>query len=321
MSKIKITPLHSVAVALSFLLLAGCDDRPAATESAAPKTVTIEHAQGTTEVPLNPQNVIVFNPETLDILDALDVKISGVPQTSIHLPSFLSKYSGSEYLNAGTLFEPNYEALSSAKPDLIIAGARATDAYDKLSGIAPTISLSVDDNNFIDSLTQRTEQIGLIFGKEKEAQQKLDAFKQQVEQVKAKSAHAGNAMVLMISGGKLSAYNPKSRFGFVFDVLGFQPAIELPQEGRHGNVVSPELLLQYNPDWLFVLSRDSAIGRTGEDAAKQVLDNPLVHKTTAWQKNQIVYMDSSALYVAGGLQSYSRLMDDVNKALDQHPAN
>ncbi|WP_390215065.1 siderophore ABC transporter substrate-binding protein [Brenneria goodwinii] len=312
----KLSPARSAAIAMALFLSVGLN-RPAA---AAPQTITIEHAQGATQVPLNPQKVIVFNLETLDILDALGVNISGVPQTSTHLPSFLAKYRGSEYMNAGTLFEPNYEALSGAEPDLIVAGGRMRDAYDKLSAIAPTVSLNIDSNNFVDSLAQRMQQIGVIFGKEKEAQQKLDAFKQQAERVKAKAAGAGSAMILMIGGGKLYSYNPNSRFGFIFGVLGFTPAAVLPKEGLHGNIVSAEFLLQYNPDWLFVVSRDSAIGRGEAESARQVLNNPLVHKTTAWQKNQIVYLDSAALYLAGGLQSYSRMMDDVANALDRHPA-
>lgn len=91
-------------------------------------------------------------------------------------------------------------------------------------------------------------------------------------------------MVLMISGGKMSAYTPGSRFGFIFDELGFTPAATFAESGRHGNVVTSEFILNANPDWLFVLDRDNAIGRTEGQSAQQVLDNPLIHKTKAWQK-------------------------------------
>lgn len=111
-------------------------------------------------------------------------------------------------MNTGTLFEPDYEALSQAKPDLIIAGGRAQDAYNKLSAIAPTIALDVDTQHFTQSLTQRTEQLASIFGKEEEAKTLLGNFSSQVNAIKQKSANAGSAMVLMISGGKMSAYTP-----------------------------------------------------------------------------------------------------------------
>ena len=128
------------------LALTGCDDSRAQTASAS--TLNVEHAQGTTAVPSSPQKVIVLNPATLDNVDALHIPVAGVPKNSAHLPAFLAKYQGEEYMNAGTLFEPDYEAISNAKPDLIIAGGRAHDAYDKLSAIAPTIALDVDPKQF-----------------------------------------------------------------------------------------------------------------------------------------------------------------------------
>ncbi|MFS2224831.1 siderophore ABC transporter substrate-binding protein [Pantoea sp. B65] len=306
--------LTSSLVAATFII-GGCG--AAAAEDNKTAGISIEHAQGTTRVPVNPRQVIILNPATLDIADALQIPVAGVPQTSTHLPPFLAKYQGKPYLNAGTLFEPDYEALSNAKPDLIIAGGRAHDAYDKLSEIAPTIALDIDNQHFVESLSQRTEQLAAIFGKQPQAKTLLDGFRQKIAALKVKSADAGTAMVLMISGGKMSAYTPGSRFGFVFDVLGFKPAASFAQTGRHGNVVSSEFILQTNPQWLFVLDRDNAIGRKEGQSAQQVLDNPLIRKTAAWQNKHIVYLDSASLYIAGGLQSYSQLMDNISSTLDQ----
>ena len=296
------------------LALTGCDDSSAGADTAP--TLKVDHAQGSTQVPLNPKKVIILNPATLDNADALKIPVAGVPQTSTHLPSYLAKYRGSEYLNAGTLFEPDYEALSNAKPDLIIAGGRAHDAYDKLSEIAPTVALDVDPQHFMQSLAQRTEQLAALFGKQADAKTLLTNFTAQAEKIKQKSAHAGSAMILMISGGKMSAYSAGSRFGFIFDELGFTPAATFPQAGKHGNVVSSEFILNANPDWLFVLDRDNAIGRAEGQSAQQVLDNPLIEKTNAWKNQRVIYLDSASLYIAGGIQSYTQLMDKVSAALD-----
>ncbi|MDX7018483.1 iron ABC transporter substrate-binding protein, partial [Klebsiella aerogenes] len=32
---------------------------------------------------------------------------------------------------------------------------------------------------------------------------------------------------------------------------------------------------------------------------------------------QIIYLDASSIYISGGIQTYSRLMDTINQALDQ----
>ncbi len=81
--------------------------------------------------------------------------------------------------------------------------------------------------------------------------------------------------------------------------------------------MTSEFILNANPDWLFVLDRDNAIGRTEGQSAQQVLDNPLIHKTKAWQNDRIVYLDSASLYIAGGVQSYTQLMNKVSAILDK----
>lgn len=306
-------------MALSLLLmLSGCDYKSSSQQPILNnEVITIEHEQGSTRVPINPGKVIVFNIATLDTMDALGIVVAGLPKTSSHLPNFLKKYANEVYINAGTLFEPDYEKLNEFTPDIIIAGGRSTDAYDKLSEIAPTVSLSVDSHHFMKSLTQRIMQLGKIFNKEDIAEKKLAQFKQKIADVKAKAANKGTALVIMVSGGKMSTYGPGSRFGFVFDELGFKPAIALGKTGQHGNIINAELLLTANPDWLFVIDRDSAIGNSQAQSAKQVLDNQLIRKINAMQQQQVIYLDSTAMYIAGGLQTYSCFLDQLNKMFDK----
>lgn len=301
------------------LALVACDNK--AEKKTPVKTITIEHSQGKTEVPDNPQKVVVFNIATLDIIDALNIPVTAVPQSDVHLPDFLSKYSNNNYTNVGTLFEPNYEVLSSIQPDLIVAGGRTTDVYNKLSEIAPTISLDIDSTDFLTSLTQRTQQLGTIFHKEDEAKKLIDDFNQKIAQLKPKTSTAGTALVIMVNGGKMSAYSSKSRFGFVFDQLGFEPATTFQDAGRHGNAVTSEFILSVNPEWLFVLDRDNAIGNKEAQSAQQVLDNELIQKTAAWQHNHVIYLDSTSMYIAGGLQTYSRLLDQLNEVLQKTSSN
>lgn len=315
-SYIKVKFLVLLAV---LLVLVGCDNKKEQQTSA--NTLIIEHAQGKTNLPENPKKIVVFNTATLDIMDALNIPVTAVPQSDVHYPTFLSKYSSRNYTNVGTLFEPNYEVLSSIQPDVIVAGGRATDTYKKLNDIAPTISLDIDPNNFLSSLTQRTEQLGSIFNKQNEAKKLIVDFNQKIEQLKTKTTTAGTALVIMVNGGKMSAYGSKSRFGFVFDVLGFQPATTFQEAGRHGNAVTSEFILSVNPQWIFVLDRDNAIGNKEAQSAQQVLDNELIRKTAAWRQNHIVYLDSSSMYIAGGIQTYSHLMDQIDAALQSEPAH
>lgn len=307
-------PLMVAAVAV--LVLAGCGegDKPMAVE-----TRTVVHAAGTSVVPLTPRKVVVFDTSILDTMDALGIPVAGVPRNNATFPPFLAKYQGQGYLNAGGLFEPDFQAISAAAPDLIVGGGRAKKASGELNKIAPTIDLEVDDSRFMESFRQRTLQLGEIFGKEAATKAALDDFDRQAAAVRVKAAGAGTGLVVLISGGRLSAYGPGSRFGFIYDGLGFTPPLELPDKGLHGNAMSFELLLQADPDWLFVISRDAAIGTQGAASAEQVLDNELVARTTAKRLGHIVHLDSAEMYVAGGLQTLTHLTRAVDQALSSRP--
>ncbi|GAB3447767.1 siderophore ABC transporter substrate-binding protein [Insolitispirillum peregrinum] len=308
--------LPLMAALLAAITLTACDDEGV---SNTQETRSLTHAAGTTPIPLHPQKVVVFDTAMLDTMDALGLPVAGVPQTTVTYPPFLAKYQGQPYFNAGGLFEPNFQALSAAAPDLIIGGGRASKAYGELSKIAPTIDLNVDDEHFADSFRQRILQLGDIFGQQDQARAALADLDQKTAAVRGKAEQAGTGLIILINGGRLSAYGPGSRFGFIHDVLGFKPAIDLPDKGLHGNAMSFELLQQANPDWLFVISRDAAIGTQGAASAQQVLDNELVQRTKAYQNGHIVYLDSAEMYVAGGLQTFRHLTAMVDHALSAKP--
>ena len=124
----------------------------------------------------------------------------------------------------------------------------------------------------------------------------------------------GKGLVLIVSGGKLSAQSPNSRLGgWLHQDIGLEPVDIAMKEGSHGMPVSFEYIKEKNPDWLFVLDRSAAIGEEGK-AAKDVLDNPLVAESTAWKKGQVVYLDSSAYLAAGGAQQLQTVAKQAAEA-------
>ncbi|MGL5285388.1 MAG: ABC transporter substrate-binding protein, partial [Aeromonas sp.] len=128
-------------------------------------TRTISDNQGEKQIPTEAQRLVVFNPTILDTLDALGVSVAAVPKVETALPEFLKKYQTSSALNAGSMFEPDFEALSQYQPDLIIAGGRTTNAGTELAKLAPTLNFDRDDRHFPDSLRQQTLKLGEVFGK------------------------------------------------------------------------------------------------------------------------------------------------------------
>lgn len=282
-----------------------------ANPATAQNTITITHVQGTTEVPLNPTRIITFDLASLDTLAALGVDVYGVP--AFVMPKNLKAYEGDAYAKMGSLFEPDYEAVNAAQPDLIIVAARSAGAYAELSKIAPTIDLTNDWENFIPSIKNNSEILGEIFEKSAEIaalETELDAA---IENVSSKVSDIGRVFLLMTNGGKVTAFGPGSRLGFIHDTLGMVPAIEDVEAATHGESISNEFILETNPDWIVVLDRDAAIGSNSGASAKQTLDNELVAKTDAWSNDRIVYADTARWYITnGGLTNMTAIVKELS---------
>jgi iron complex transport system substrate-binding protein len=312
MAHVRLAVLSAAAAAT--LALSACGgSSEAADEPAAASSVSVEHAQGTTEVPVDPETVFTFDLGALDTLDALGVDVAGVPQGT--LPEQLSAYEGGDITNIGSMKEPDFEAIAAAAPDLIIISGRVADSYEELSDIAPTIDLSVDAADPIASFTEHTESLGRIFGAEDEVADRLAALEGKIAETKEAAASAGNGLILLTSAGEVTAYGAGSRFGLIHDVLGVAPAAQVKTEGTHGEAVSFEYIAEINPAHLFVIDRDAAVGEAGA-AGSAVLDNELVNGTDAARNDAITYLDSASWYLIGyGLNNLDAMVSAVNEAV------
>jgi iron complex transport system substrate-binding protein len=277
-------------------------------------TIVVEHAQGKTEIPANPQTVLTFDLASLDTLDALGVEVAGLPTAS--LPDYLSEYADDEYLKVGSLFEPDYEAVAAAEPDLIIVAARSAAVLPELQKIAPTIDLTMQSGDYYDSFAQNVTTLGEIFGKEAEAADALAAIESKIADAQDLAADAGDALILNVSGGEISAFGPGSRYGWLHDELGVTPVIEDVEAATHGDPVSFEFVLEADPEWLFVIDRDSAVGTEDSASAQEVLDNELIEQTAAAKNDHIVYLSPVEWYIVmSGLTAVDRMVTEVSEAL------
>lgn len=256
---------------------------------------TYAHAQGEIAIQAVPQRVLVFDMATLDTLTALGVVPAGVP--SGRLPHFFAGRVADDVPRVGTQFEPDIEASFAANPDLIIVAGRSSAKYPDVAKIGPAMDLTIGRQGYLDAARGNVALLGRIFDRTAQADQLLAAYDAEVAALRAVAPKAGRVLVILTSGGRMSAHGPGSRFGILHDDYGLTPAATGMDTGNHGQAISPEFIKETNPDWLLVVDRDAAIGREGEGAAK-LLDTPLVHDTTAWKQGQIVYLDAAAWYVA-----------------------
>lgn len=301
------------------LLLAACgskeesktettDAKPAAAEK-----MTIEHKYGEVEIDKNPEKVVVFDFGILDTLDELGVEVTGVPQTAV--PAYLEKYAGEGYTNVGSLKEPDFEAIHAMQPDVIFITTRQAELYEQFAEIAPTVYVELDYTKYMESFEKNMNLVGEIFDKKDEVASAVEEIKATVEEVNKKASGLDKkGLIVLANEGKVSAYGPSSRFGVIHDVFGFGAADEKIEVSTHGQSITMEYIMETNPDVLFVIDRNTAVG--GEAGAEKVIENELVKKTTAFKENKIIYLNPDTWYLSGGgLKSVKIMAEEIEAAI------
>ncbi|WP_104403081.1 siderophore ABC transporter substrate-binding protein [Vibrio penaeicida] len=280
---------------------------------ATAKSITVEHQMGKTTLESKPQNVVVLGQDSLDVLDAIGIEPVGVVKG--HLPTYLSKYKDDKYKAAGSLFEPNFEAIYSMKPDLIIVSNRSSGSMEELSKIAPTILFLADSKDYWGSTKKAWRMLGDVFEKQDVIEALIQDKQRQIEGLQELSKNSGSkALAIITSGGKIGAFGLESRYGYIHTLFGFQQAVEDIKAKSHGDNISYEFIAKANPDVLIVLDRDEAIGASKGDARKQ-LDNALIKKTNAFKNNNITYVSAPVWYIsASGVTATQIMIDDMKKA-------
>lgn len=291
----------------------GSTSTPANTnQTEAPTEVVIQHDLGETTVSINPEKIVVFDFGVLDTLDKLGIQITGVPQMNI--PPYLSQYKDSTYVNVGSLVEPDFEAISEIRPDLIIISGRQSTAYDELKKIGPTVFMGIDNSNYLDSFTNNMTKLGQIFNLEDKISEEVNTIIQAVDTLHATASTKGNALIVLANEGNISAYGPGSRFGIIHGAFGMTPVDSNIEVSTHGMNVSYEYILEKDPDYLFVIDRSAAVG--GQSSAQQTLENELIKNTKAYQNGNIVYLNPNYWYLSGGgLVSVSEMINEITEGL------
>ncbi|WP_263120825.1 ABC transporter substrate-binding protein [Cellulomonas sp. RIT-PI-Y] len=193
------TSLLATGLVAIGLLLSGCSTgggSGAASSTTAPADTaarTVSTDQGDVEVPADPQRVVVLNYALAGYLYDLDVPVvATVPEDADGAGAY-SDFWAEDAEADGTEFLPwstdgfDLEAILAAEPDLIVAGGigfplfQATEAYEQLTEIAPTVIVS-------GTLTTWQEQFSFlaedVFGQADRYDEYVTAYSERVAEVK-----------------------------------------------------------------------------------------------------------------------------------------
>ena len=285
-------------------------------QSAEQTTVQITDANGEkSELKKNPKRVVVFDYGVADILKNLGVDaVVGLPKNG-KMPEILSNYSDDKYTNVGSLKETDFEAVESLNPDLIIIGGRQEEDIDSFKEIAPTVNLAVDGQDYMNSFKTVVTDLGNLFDKQDEAKKAIDEIEAKIAKVNKTVAEKGlTASVVMANEGSISVFSAKSRYGLIYNGLGFTEADKNIDDSTHGQQVSFEYFLENKSDYVFVVDRGAVTGK-GE-AASKLFDNEVMNKTEVAKNGNIVYLNSVIWYtMTGGIESTNQMIDEIADAV------
>lgn len=249
-----------------------------------------------------PQRPVVYDLATLDTMQALGIPVAGVPKAQF--PAYMAGYGDAKYTVAGTLFQPDYDALSQIKPDLIIVGGRSAAKKDVLSKVAPTLDFSVKPATMLQDIERNITQIADMYGKQEQGKALVARIKAEVAELNQLAGKAQPGVLLMAINERIMPQAPGARFGFLFDVLGAKSQLtakDIPARG--GPAFTFDDLAKLQPEWIYVIDRNTGVGAAAGGGeiipSTKVFDNDRVKSTPAGQKGQIVFLDPKGWYLMG----------------------
>lgn len=309
-----------VSLFLSVLMLLGM--AAAAAAESAPETVAITSLNGNgeaveLEVPYDPQRIAILDMAALDILDRLGLgdRVVGSATTSLE---YLQAYVPSDTIaNLGTIKEADLEAVMACEPDVIFIGGRLSASYDALSEIAPVVYLSTDSEiGVVESVRNNAATIASMFGLEAQAEELMAGFDSRIEALAA-FAEGKTAIVGLCTSGSFNVLGSDGRCSIISVEIGFDNLGDGDVTATHGNESSFELIVELNPDYMFVLDRDAAIGTDGAQLAQEIVENELVMDTDVYKNGNIVYLANPAVWYTaeGGITALDIMLQDLEGEL------
>lgn len=274
-----------------------------------------------TEVPYDPQRIAILDMAALDIIDAIGVgdRVVGSATTEIE---YLQDYvpDDDKIKNLGTIKTADLVEVAACEPDIIFIGGRLGSVYDDLAAIAPVVYLATDsEKGVVQSTADNAKTIASIFGLEDKVDEIVEGFDTRIEAIKAKY-EGKNAVVGMYSGSNYSVLGNDGRCSIIGVELGFNnmgvDAGEITS--THGNEASWETIVELNPEYMFVMDRNSAIGSSdGNPAVKDAIENDLIKELDVYKNGNIIYLaHPNVWYTAeGGIQALDVMLQDIESEL------
>ncbi|MEM8614987.1 MAG: iron-siderophore ABC transporter substrate-binding protein [Cyanobacteria bacterium P01_H01_bin.105] len=273
----------------------------------------IEHAMGTTQVPVAPQRVVVLDYAPLDTALALDITPIGRTEMTIS-PIYPEVVDNITVVGEG--LQPNLETVLQLKPDLILGSkVGISNYYRRLSRIAPTVFTT--DNGRYGNWQEHFLLHADALGRTEKAEELIADYQQRVDALKSQLAQVPQTTTVSVvshwSGGVI-AYTTNSFSGSVLQDLGFE---RNPLQGKSkGYALQPskEELDAIDGDVVFLM-HDSEF--EGSIAKEDFVSDPLWSKLDAVKQGTVCEVRSTVWAAGRSILGANQILADIEQCLTQ----
>lgn len=301
--------------------------------SAGGPTRTVTDIEGTeVQVPVEPARIVTLSEPTLDAVLALGLTpvgtVSGRGLQTV--PGYLGA-AAQEIPLLGTVAQPNFEAIGSVSPDLILVDGTSINnnppVIEALRQIAPVVYTGYAGGDWRSNLQLVAESVNmaeegeaLIADYDTRAAAAAGQLQGYQDQTFSVVRWQGNSAALILK--ELPA-------GRALTDVGLQRPANQDRIGRgHSEPVSAENLHEIDADHIFFgtlggssvgnpLAGGGADVSEAQAAIDQAAGVPGFTQLSAYQQGNIIPVDGSAWTSTGGPLLMSRLIDDILTALTE----
>ena len=239
--------------------------------------------------------VVATSVAVTEILDALGVKVSGVPTTSYELPE-----STEGAVEIGNPMSPDLEIIKSLNPTMVVSVDTLGSDYMNLftENNIPSEFVSLES---LDGLKEAITNLGEKFDKNEEAKALLEEIESKELEVKEKAESLENpeVLVLFAAPGSTMIATSKSYIGSLVELVGGKNIIE--DNSTSFTTYKKEDLAMLNPENILVmvhaLPEETKSALQAEMASDSAWQN-----INAVKEGNVIYLDSEYFGMSANLK-------------------
>lgn len=271
----------------------------------------VEHAMGTTEVPDDPERVVVLTNEGTEAVLALGVTPVGAVRSWLGDPWYGHIEAAMDGVQVvGTEHAPTLEVIAALQPDLILGNRqRQEEVYPQLSAIAPTVLSERLRGDWQVNFALYAEALG----RAEEGEEILDAFDARTQAIADALGETLEEEISLVRflPSSTRIYYKDTFAGIILDQIGFaRPAAQDREE--FADEVTRERIPEMEGDRLFYFVYEPGEG----DALSVEADwtsEPLWQSLDVVEAGNVHRVDDAVWNTAGGVLAANRMLDDLER--------